>query len=127
MTARATKSIIRKDGLADGIGICLAGLCLAHCFISTILLAFLATAGGAFFDPRVHEFGLLLAIIFGVLALGQGVRRHGFIMPAVIGALGLVIMAIALALPHGGLEIGLTMVGVGFLALAHYLNFRITR
>jgi MerC mercury resistance protein len=110
----------------DGLGLSIAGLCLVHCLATTVLLAVLASAGGLLMDPIIHEVGLFLAIIFGVLALGQGLWRHGFVMPAAIGALGIGIMAGALTLPHSGTEILWTILGVGVLALGHDLNHRAT-
>jgi hypothetical protein len=111
----------------DSLGLSLAGLCLVHCLATTIFLAFLATAGGILVDPVVHEIGLVLAIIFGMLALGKGVIQHNFIMPAAIGALGIGVMAGALTLPHGDIEIMYTILGVGILALGHDLNVRAAR
>jgi hypothetical protein len=74
--------------------------------------------------PAIHEIGLVLAIGFGILALGQGILQHGFILPASIGALGIGIMAGALTLPHGEIEMFYTVLGVGVLALGHTLNHR---
>jgi uncharacterized membrane protein len=111
----------------DSLGLSLAGLCLVHCLATTIVLAFLAAAGGILVDPIVHEAGLALAIIFGLIALGKGVLQHNFIMPAAIGALGIGVMAGALTLPHGDIEILYTILGVAILALGHDLNVRAAR
>lgn len=110
----------------DGIGLSIAGLCLVHCLATSVILAVIASAGGVLLDPIIHEVGLALAIVFGVLALGKGVFEHGFLMPASIGAVGIGMMAGALTLPHGGMEIVWTMFGVGVLALGHDLNYRAT-
>lgn len=111
----------------DGVGLSLAGLCLVHCLATSVFLVLLASVGGMFVDPIIHEAGLVLAIIFGLLALGKGVRNHGFIMPAAIGALGIGVMAGALTLPHGGIEVFYTILGVSVLALGHDLNHRAAR
>jgi MerC mercury resistance protein len=111
----------------DGLGLGLAGLCLMHCLATSILLAVVASAGGVLVSPLVHEVGLVLAILFGIFALVQGVIRHGFMLPASVGALGIGVMAGALTLPHGGPEIVYTMVGVAILALGHDLNLRAAR
>jgi MerC mercury resistance protein len=108
----------------DGLGLSVAGLCLVHCLATSVILVFLASAGGILLDPAIHEGGLVLAIIFGTLALGRGVWQHGFLMPAAIGALGIGMMAGALTLPHGGTEILYTIMGVAVLALGHDLNHR---
>lgn len=111
----------------DGLGLSLAGLCLVHCLATSILLALLASAGGFLFSPLIHEVGLALAIVFGIVALVKGLFEHGFMMPAAIGSLGIGVMSGALTLPHGGTEIVYTMVGVAILALGHDLNLRASR
>jgi hypothetical protein len=111
----------------DRLGLSLAGLCLVHCLATSVMLALLASAGGFLFSPLVHEVGLALAIILGIIALVQGLFEHGFMMPAAIGSLGIGVMAGALTLPHGGPEIVYTMVGVAILALGHDLNMRASR
>lgn len=112
---------MRLDRLAIGI----SGLCLVHCLTTTILLTILSSAG-ALVHPAIHEFGLGLAIVFGVIALGKGVWMHGYMMPAVVGSFGVGIMAGALTLPHGSFEIFWTLIGVSIVALGHDLNRRAT-
>jgi hypothetical protein len=72
----------------------------------------------------IHEGGLALALVFGVVAMGRGILTHGYMMPPAIGSLGLGVMAGALTMPHGGSEIVATLIGVGLLALGHDLNRR---
>ncbi len=111
----------------DSLGITVASLCLVHCLATSVLLVLFASVGGILLNPAIHEIGLVLAIVFGLLALGKGLWDHGFVMPASIGALGIGIMAGALTLPHGGIEIFYTILGVGILALGHDLNHRAAR
>ena len=113
-----------RDWRWDGLGLGVAGLCLMHCLATSIILALFAAAGGALLHPAIHEIGLVFAIGFGILALGQGVLQHGFILPAAIGALGIGMMSGALTLPHGTVEVFYTVLGVGVLALGHTLNHR---
>lgn len=108
----------------DGLGLSIAGLCLVHCLVTTLLLAFLASASGFLLNSIIHETGLLLAILFGVLALGKGFWDHGLFTPAIVGAAGIGMMAGALTLPHGWMEIVWTVLGVICLALGHFLNHR---
>ena len=108
----------RLDRLAMG----LSGLCLVHCLASAVLLGLLSAAGGFLGAPILHEVGLVLAMIFGVVALGRGIVEHGYMMPSAIGGLGLGVMAGALTLPHDGNEALFTIVGVLILALGHRLN-----
>ncbi|MCW3837031.1 MerC domain-containing protein [Sphingomonas canadensis] len=113
------------DSRLDRVAIGISGLCLAHCVATTVLLALISSAGGLL-DPRIHEIGLMLAILFGIVALGRGIVSHGYILPAAVGAFGLGIMAGALTLPHGDFEIMWTLIGVSFVALGHDLNRRAT-
>lgn len=108
----------------DRAAIGLSGLCLAHCIGSAVLVALVASAGGALFHHAIHEVGLVLAIIFGVIGLGRGIARHGYMLPGAVGGLGLGVMAGALTLPHGGDEVLFTILGVGLVALGHDLNRR---
>lgn len=113
------------DSRFDRIAMGISGLCLVHCVATTILLTLISSAGGLL-NPAIHEIGLTLAIGMGVIALGRGIVTHGYMMPAVVGAFGLGIMAGALSLPHGGFEIFWTLVGVSLVALGHDLNRRAT-
>lgn len=113
------------DARFDRIAIGISGLCLVHCLTTTVLLAVFSAAGGLL-NPAIHEVGLTFAIGFGIVALGRGIMSHGYMMPAVVGAFGLGIMAGALSLPHGEFETWWTFVGVAMVALGHDLNRRAT-
>lgn len=120
----AALSPSRFDGL-DRYAIGLSGLCLAHCLATSVFFALFSAAGGLL-HPALHEGGLVLAILLGVVALGRGIVTHGYMMPAVVGAFGLGMMAGALSLPHDGSETLWTLIGVAVLALGHDLNRRAT-
>jgi hypothetical protein len=106
----------------DRIAMGLSGLCLVHCVGTAILLGVLASAGGLLGKPIIHEVGLTLAMILGAVALGRGVREHGFFLPVGVGMTGLCLMGYALTLHETGLEPIFTMAGVMILALGHRLN-----
>jgi hypothetical protein len=108
----------RLDRLAMG----LSGLCAVHCVASVVLLGLLASAGGLLGKPIIHEVGLTLAMIIGAVALGRGLRDHGFVLPAAVGVVGLATMAYAMTLHETGYEPALTIIGVLILALGHRLN-----
>jgi hypothetical protein len=112
------------NGSIDRAAIALSGLCLVHCLATSVVLAVLASAGGLLVSPAVHEIGLTLAILLGIVALGRGVVEHGFMMPSAVGGLGLGVMSGALTMPHSGLETVYTIIGVAVLALGHDLNRR---
>jgi MerC mercury resistance protein len=115
---------VLREGRLDRWAIGLSGLCLAHCLATSVAVALLSVAGGALVSPIIHEAGLVIAIVFGALALGRGVYKHGYAMPAWVGSLGLGVMAGALALPHDSSEVTFTILGVLLLALGHDLNRR---
>jgi hypothetical protein len=115
---------LSRQGTIDRLAIGLSGLCLVHCIGTSVLVLFLSTAGGALLDPRIHEVGLVLAIILGVIGLGSGIRKHGFMLPAAVGAMGLGTMAGSLTLHHGPEEVIYSVFGVLMLALGHDLNRR---
>jgi hypothetical protein len=108
----------RLDRLAMG----LSGLCAVHCVATVVLLGLVASAGGLLGRPIIHEVGLSLAMIIGAIALGRGVRAHGFLLPSAVGVVGLATMAYAMTLHESGYEPALTILGVMILALGHRLN-----
>jgi hypothetical protein len=110
--------------LLDRLAIALSAMCAAHCVTTAIVVAALASFGGVFLNPLIHELGLILAIILGAAALGTGVLRHGYVMPFATGCFGLGMMAGALSLGHGDGELIATLVGLMVLALGHDLNGR---
>ncbi len=112
------------NGSMDRMAIALSGLCLVHCLATSVVLAVLASAGGLLVAPVVHEIGLTLAIMLGIVALGRGIVEHGFMMPSAVGGLGLGVMSGALTMPHSGAETVYTIIGVAILALGHDLNRR---
>jgi len=117
-------SSITRNGSIDRMAIGLSGLCLVHCVATAVVVMVLASAGGLLLDPRIHEIGLLFAIVLGVVGLGRGIFDHGFMLPAAIGALGLGTMAGSLTLQHGSEEVLYSVLGVLILALGHDLNRR---
>lgn len=108
----------------DRVGVLLSGLCALHCLLSIVLVSALGLGGQALLAPEIHEIGLMLAILVGVVTLGVGVLRHGQAGPLLIGSAGLILMASALAVPHGLPEAVLTIAGVTLVAVAHIRNLR---
>ncbi len=113
-----------SSGWLDRLAIGLSGLCLAHCLGTAVFVAIVSSAGGMLLHPAIHEVGLTIAMIFGAIALGQGVLRHGYAVPAWVGSLGLGVMAGALTMEHGEAETIYTIIGVLIVALGHDLNRR---
>jgi hypothetical protein len=91
-----------------------------------VLVSVLGIGGEALLAPAIHEVGLALAIMVGIVTLGLGVLRHGQTRPMLIGACGIVLMATALVVGHGLREAMLTICGVALVATAHIRNLRHT-
>jgi hypothetical protein len=111
-----------STGRLDRIAMGLSGLCAVHCVATAVLLGLLASAGGLLGKPIIHEVGLSLAMVLGAVALGRGIREHGFVLPSLVGVVGLATMAYAMSLHETGYEPAFTILGVSVLALGHRLN-----
>jgi hypothetical protein len=111
-----------STGRLDRLAMGLSGLCAVHCVATAVLLGLVASAGGLLGKPIIHEVGLSLAMLLGAIALGRGIREHGFVLPCAVGAAGLGIMAYGMSLHESGYEPEFTILGVSVLALGHRLN-----
>jgi len=120
-------TMMHRDGWMDRAAMALSGLCVVHCVATAIFVAAAASVGGLLGAEWVHEAGLAIAMLLGAIGLGRGVMQHGYVFPLAIGSFGLGIMAGALSLPHGHMEVVYTILGVSILALGHDLNFRASR
>ena len=108
----------------DRVGVLLSGLCALHCLLGIVLVSVLGLGGQALLAPEIHEIGLMLAILVGVVTLGLGVLRHGRLAPLFVGSAGIGLMAMALTVGHGLPEALLTIAGVALVAMAHIQNLR---
>ena len=117
----------RISSLLDKSAMTLSALCLVHCLAGTLLLTMFA-ASGAFLGHDVHLVGLMVALPLAAVALWRGIAVHHRIGVGVLGATGIALMAASLLVGHGGgLEIGLSVVGVSLLGAAHLWNLRASR
>ncbi len=117
----------RFSSFLDKSAITLSGLCLAHCLAGALLLTVFA-AGSEWFDHNIHLVGLAIALPLAALALWRGVAVHGQLGVALLGAIGIGLMAASLFIGHGGRgEILLSVAGVVLLGGAHYWNLRASR
>ena len=121
---RALLSI--RDRL-DRVGVLLSGLCAVHCVIGILIVSVLGLGGELLLSPVIHEVGLAIAILIGVLTLGLGAARHGQLGPLLAGGVGVALMGAALAAGHGLGEAVLTIAGVAILAAAHLRNLHHAR
>lgn len=111
----------------DRIAVLLSGLCAIHCFGGLFLLLFLSEVSDRLSDPRIHEIGLALAVLFALLGLGGGFLSHHKWRPVVIGGVGIVFMSVGLFVGHSVAEDVCTVIGVSLVACAHLMNHRVRR
>lgn len=117
----------RFSTLLDKSAMTLSGLCIVHCLGGALLATFVAASSG-WLGHYVHLVGLALALPLAGVALWRGVKVHGRVAVAVLGALGIMLMAISVFALHGSVfEIALSVAGVSLLAGAHLWNIRAAR
>ncbi|PKP95331.1 MAG: MerC domain-containing protein [Alphaproteobacteria bacterium HGW-Alphaproteobacteria-14] len=111
----------------DQIGIGLAGLCVLHCLTTLVVISSLGLGGHFLLDDNIHRVGLALALGVAAVAIGWGLLRHRRMLPFGLALVGLMLMGVALAVPHGTDELMLTLVGVTLVSIGHLLNLRAAR
>ncbi len=117
----------RFSSILDKTAMTLSGLCLLHCLAGSLLLAVFAVSGGLL-SHEVHFIGLALALPLAAVALWRGLLIHGRVAVALLGAVGIGLMAASLLPGHGASgEIWLSMIGVSVLGAAHWWNLRAVR
>lgn len=117
---------MRKERLWDGLAIGASTICLVHCLALPVLFLLVPTlATFLAFPESFHMMALFFAIPTSLLALAGGYRRHRWLLPAMMVAPGLLLLALgALAAPTAWAETLLTVIGALFLAVGHALNWR---
>ena len=102
-------------------------LCLIHCAGLPLLLALLPTLSSTLsFPASLHLWLLLFAMPTSAFALGLGYQNHHLKRPLVLGAAGLLILAIGdVVLAGTRAETILTILGGLALAGAHVGNWRL--
>jgi hypothetical protein len=111
----------------DRVAIGLSVACLVHCIALPVALLLAPTFGPVMLgtESPIHWVLLGLALPVSVYALWHGYRAHGQALGLWLGALGLLIMLVAVShLFDRSLETVLTVIGVSLLLVAHLLNLR---
>jgi hypothetical protein len=125
--------MIRAKLTADGkidwleraaVGASLA--CLVHCLALPLLLAALPALSCFISLPEsFHGFMVAIAVPASSLALIKGMAAHRGVLPAMLGATGLVFLVVAaFMLGASSLETPITVAGSLLLASAHVFNWR---
>lgn len=113
----------------DGLVVGASAACLVHCLALPLLFALVPPAAAVLGVP--HEFHLALfalAVPASAVALCSGYRRHGMVLPAALGTLGILLLGLgALAGFRIAAETGLTVAGGFLLAAGHLRNWRLQK
>lgn len=111
----------------DALAISASTLCLIHCLVLPVLIAFLpAIAEWADLGEVFHIVMLALAVPLSGLTLFGGWRRHRVVLSMIAGAGGLILLMLGLAFEGRGIGTALTVAGGLVLAVAHVANLRFT-
>src|SRR5436853_7892687 len=111
----------------DNLGACVSGLCLVHCVVMPLLLAFAPTLAHVIpGDEVTHRLLGLLVVSAGVPSFWIGYRKHRKkrVVAAGLAGIGLVLGALANGdrFNSHAAEIAVTMMGSLVLTLAHLAN-----
>lgn len=122
-----------RPRLADLTGIVLSFACLLHCLALPLLLLLAPALSRWIALPEgIHAAILLLALPAAAIAMRDGWRRHRRLMPTMLAALGLGLLALGLLAHEGWIAAAdpeaadrlLTSIGALTLAAAHLVNWR---
>lgn len=120
-----TSDDIAVSRLLDRGAIALSALCLVHCLaLPLVFVAAPALATALPDQPWIHPAILATAAPLAAVSLWRGWRRHGRRWPAVLGVVGLLLLAAGVAAGESAIETMLTVGGGLTLAAAHLLNWR---
>ena len=119
-------------GILDRSAIFLSVICAMHCLAVPLSVVMVPMASTYWFaDEHFHFLLLYLVLPTSALAICLGCRRHRTFRVIAWGSAGLGLLVVGALLGHDRLgelgEKGLTLLGAGFVVLAHVHNFRLCR
>ena len=121
-----SKTTVEPGDWLDRAALGASALCLVHCLALPLIIAALPALSHLLSLPEsVHLWILLFALPTAGLAFVTGRTRHGAFYPLIIGAFGLVALAIGVAFGNSRLETPVTVTGSLLLAAAHIANWRL--
>ena len=120
----------RMQTVTDKLTIGLSLGCAIHCLSVPILLAMLPGMAALQLDTEAFHFWMLVAVLpTSIYALTMGCKQHKRYRLFLLGLTGLSLLVLALALGEARIgELGekiLTLIGGAFVALGHWLNYRL--
>lgn len=116
--------------LTDKLAIGLSLVCVTHCLMLPVLLVLLPSMVALQLDNEAFHLWMIAAVIpSSVYALSVGCKQHKRYRLLFFGATGLALLVLAQSLGEERIgEVGekvLTVVGAGFVAFGHWLNYRL--
>ena len=119
-------------GMLDRSAIVLSIICAVHCLAVPLAVVMMPVASTYWFaDDHFHFLLLYLVLPTSTLAICLGCRRHRTFKVIAWGSAGLGFLVLGALLGHDRLgelgEKGITLLGAGFIVLAHVHNFRLCR
>lgn len=121
-----SKTTIEPGDWLDRAALGASALCLVHCLALPLIIAALPALSHLLSVPEsIHVWILLFAVPTAGLAFVTGRARHGASYPLMIGAVGLIALAIGVAFDSTRLETPVTVTGSLLLAAAHIANWRL--
>ena len=122
----SSKTTVEPGDWLDRAALGASALCLVHCLALPLIIAALPALSHLLSLPElIHFWILLFAVPTAGLAFVTGRNRHGATYPLIVGAFGLVALAIGVAFASTRLETPVTVTGSLLLAAAHIANWRL--
>lgn len=118
--------------MADKSAIGLSLLCALHCLVLPLLVVLLPAAVAVRLGGEAFHYWMVFTVVpVSAFALTLGCRRHGRYAIVLVGAAGLVILCLSVAIGHEAWgdagEKALTLLGASLIALGHLWNYRLCR
>ena len=116
--------------ITDKLAIGLSLACVIHCLALPVLLVLLPSMAALQLDNEAFHFWMIVAVLpSSVYALSIGCKQHKRYQLFFFGFIGLALLVLALVLGEDRVgedgEKILTVAGAGFVAIGHWLNFRL--
>lgn len=92
-------STASRLGVLDRYGVVASIGCAVHCMVAPLLLLAAPALGGLWVHPATHLAIAAFVLPVAAVALHHGVRRHGRAWIGVLGAAGMLLVAVGVVLP----------------------------